>query len=193
MIKSIDESIHVKSNFSWNGHQRMPRVSWCNSMTLWVWCVLIAAACWYTHIPTSCWFSCSKVLRALRTSPRTNELLEQQNREVEIAVMQLDLGNALWQDVADSRLRLNFWMCSLASDCSSFCHPSGRPAWPWRPVWSIISFFWSIVTFASSNSEKRIGAARDATTILFLSRMEFAALPTFLFSMNGAGSPTTSN
>ena len=33
--------------------------------------------------------------------PGTNELLEQQNREVEIAMMQLDLGNALWQDVAD--------------------------------------------------------------------------------------------
>ena len=38
--------------------------------------------------------------------PHYNELLEQQNREVEIAVMQLDLGNALWQDVAD-RLMIN--------------------------------------------------------------------------------------
>ena len=40
------------------------------------------------------------MLRALRTSPHANELLEQQDREVEIAVMQLDLGNALWQSVA---------------------------------------------------------------------------------------------
>ena len=47
----------------------------------------------------SCEFSAPSALYLLLWSPCAEELFERQDREVEIAVIQLDLGNALWRDV----------------------------------------------------------------------------------------------